>query len=90
MKLAILAAALLITTPALADTSPGARRASDCERARAAGKTCELTIEALDVDGNRPDAGGTLVQVGRWGTHKSLIRLRRDFIDQILVSAEGI
>lgn len=63
---------------------------SDCAKARAQNKTCVLTIEEEAVDGKVPTLTETSVVVNPFGRHGSLIRLRHDFIPEILKSAEDL
>ena len=63
---------------------------SDCAKARKLNKTCVLTIEEEAVDGKVPTLTETSVVVNPFGQHGSLIRLRRDFIPEILKSAEDL
>ena len=62
----------------------------DCARARKLGKTCELTIDAEDVDGSAPTATGTTVTGRDFSKFGTLIRLRRDFIDAIVKTADDL
>ncbi|MBA3453134.1 MAG: hypothetical protein H0T42_08580 [Deltaproteobacteria bacterium] len=62
----------------------------DCARARKAGKTCVLTIGEEDIEGKNPTLTETKIDVLVIGKMSSLIRLRRDFIPEILKSAEDI
>ncbi len=62
----------------------------DCARARKAGKTCVLDIGEESIEGQVATGTGegfTSLDIGKAG---SLIRLRRDFITEILRSAEDI
>ena len=63
---------------------------NDCARARKAKKTCVITIESEPVEGNVPTVGETTITVPLPGKLGSLIRIRRDFIVEILKSAEDI
>jgi len=87
---------LLIAIPTTAMAQPSktadvtTMATDDCARARKAGKTCVLTIGDEDVEGGVPTAGETKIDVLVIGTMGSLIRLRRDFIPEILKSAEDI
>jgi hypothetical protein len=80
-----------LSTLALADT-PDVQKMNtdDCARARKANKTCVLTIEDEKVDGKVPTAGESTISIPITGKHGSLIRIRRDFIVEILRSAENI
>lgn len=93
----LLSAALLLAalaTPALADPKPAAdvtkMKGDDCARARAMHKTCVLTIEGEDVEGNNPTAGGAVLTAPDFGQAGSLIRIRREFIAEILKTAEDL
>ena len=95
MKKTILAAVLMAMVSATAWAQPGANdadtmRKSDCARATAAGKTCELKMDAEEVNGGVPSATGTTVAVRPNTTFRSLIRIRMDFIAEILKTANEI
>jgi hypothetical protein len=62
----------------------------DCALARKAGKPCELSIPAEDVGGATPGPGEINVRTLRPGTEPSLIRIRRDFVVEIVKSAEDL
>jgi hypothetical protein len=89
----LLTATLLagFSASALAETPDVTKMNSDdCARARKANKTCVLTIEDEKVDGKTPTAGGGVITIPLDPKHSSLIRIRRDFIVEILRSAEHI
>ncbi len=90
----LLAAVLLVlvASPAFADPTPDVQKMSrdDCARARRENKTCVLTIEDEKVEGGRPTAGETTILVNQFPNHASLIRIRRDFIVEILKTAEDL
>lgn len=65
-------------------------KTDDCARARKAGKTCVLSIEDETIEGGSPKAGETPLTAMAFGKVGSLIKLRRDFIEEILRSAEDI
>jgi len=87
---------LLIAIPTTAMAQPSkpadvsTMAEGDCARARKAGKTCVLTIDDENIEGGAPTAGETKIDVLTFGQMSSLIRLRRDFIPEILKSAEDI
>ena len=90
----LLASALLLgmSTAAFADAVDVQTMATDdCAKARKAGKTCVLSItDDEDITGKVPtydDANTGFIQ---FGDHDSLIKLRRDFIPEILRTAEDI
>jgi hypothetical protein len=86
--------------PALGEPRPAPRAApaadarrmvtEDCALARKAGKPCELSIPAEDVGGATPGPGEISVRTLRPGTEPSLIRIRRDFVVEIVKSAEDL
>ena len=85
---------IAIPTTAMAQPSKAAdvetMATDDCARARKAGKTCVLTIDETDIEGGAPTAGETKIDALVIFKNSSLIRLRRDFIPEILKSAEDI
>lgn len=82
----------LIPAVALADAPKDVKKMAtdDCARARAAGKTCVINIEGIDVEGQNPTGTGERITIPDFGTNKSLVRIRRDFIPEILKSAEDL
>jgi len=92
MRKLLLAALALTATTAFADTTPDVTKMSkdDCARARAQNKTCVLTIEDEKVDGSRPSHTDSTIVVNLFPNHSSLIRIRRDFIPEILKTAEDL
>jgi len=90
----------LVAPPVLADPAPAPspeRRpaatraeASECARARKAGKPCQLTIEPEQVGGDRPVPDGTDLRLRRFEPMGSMIRLRMEFIDQIVKTADDL
>jgi hypothetical protein len=49
-----------------------------------------LTIENQIIDGDKPVSTESTILVNVFVTHGSLIRLRRDFIPEILKTAEDL
>lgn len=94
MRTLLVAALLGLAAPATADTRPSSdvtkMATDDCARARKAGKTCVLTIEDEDIEGGVPRIGETSVAVIEFPKTANLITLRRDFIPEILKSAEDL
>jgi hypothetical protein len=89
----------LAAPPALADPAaappehpaPTTRAQSgECARARKAGKPCQLTIEPEQVGGDRPTPDGTDLRLRRFEPMGSMIRLRMEFIDQIVKAADDL
>lgn len=62
----------------------------DCAMARKAGKTCVLSIEDEDITGTTPTYSDANNPFLVFGNHDSLIKLRYDFIPEILRTAEDI
>jgi hypothetical protein len=96
--LALALATALAAPPVLADPAPppdprpapAPTAAGDCARARKAGKACQLTIEPEQVGGDRPVPDGTDLRLRRFEPAGSMLRLRREFIDQIVKSADEL
>jgi hypothetical protein len=86
----------LAAPPVLADPAPAPsaekRRAeaSECARARKAGKPCQLTIEPEQVGGDRPAPDGMNLRLRRFEPAGSMLRLRREFLDQIVKAADEL
>jgi hypothetical protein len=77
----------------LADPRPtGASRmvTDDCALARRANKTCVLDVPAEDVDGKVPTVDDLAVRILTFGKAGSLIRVRRDFIPEIVKAADDL
>ena len=92
MRIFLAAALLALPATALAEATPDVTKMSsdDCARARKQNKTCVLTIEDEKVEGGVPSIGGERITVVDWNKLPSLIRIRRDFIVEILKSAEDL
>jgi hypothetical protein len=93
----VIAAALLISliVPAsvLADPRPtdvGRMVTDDCALARKAGKTCVLEVPPEDIPGKVPTADEIAVRALRFDKPGSLIRVRRDFIPEIVKAGEDL
>ncbi|HEY0195882.1 MAG TPA: hypothetical protein VGC42_32440 [Kofleriaceae bacterium] len=83
--------AMLVPSIAWAQPADSTRMVTDdCARARKAGKTCVLEVGAEDVGGDAPTAGELTVRARAFLPGNSLIRLRRDFIPEIVKSAEDL
>lgn len=88
-------ASLSLSTVAVAQPSKASdvqkMAKDDCARARAAGRTCVINIEDGDVhEGEVPKGDGQGFTGISFGKSGSLIRLRRDFIREIMKSAEDL
>jgi hypothetical protein len=85
--------ALAALSPARADPEPTRSRelvTDDCGRARRAGKTCVLDVPADDITGRVPLSSDLRVVVPWQPIRGSLIRVRRDFLPEIVKAAEGL
>jgi hypothetical protein len=92
MRTMLLTLTLLVAPTIVAADTPDVRKmaSDDCARARKQGKTCVLTIESEIVDGDKPVSTESQISVSTFITHASLITIRRDFIPEILKTAEDI
>jgi hypothetical protein len=92
MRHLLVIADLAVSTVAAADPpKPAAQMATDdCARARKAGKTCVLSIEGEELNGDRPPPSDINVGILKFNNLGSLIRVRRDFIPEIIKSAEDL
>lgn len=97
----LLVATLLLVAPALAaadDPAPAPSRTTDitkmknddCARARKVNKPCVLDMGGEEIESTSPTAGGQAIGIITFGKATSLIRIRRDFITEILKSAEDL
>ncbi len=92
----LLAATLLLGLSATAFAQPAkatdvqTMATDDCAMARKAGKTCVLSIEDEDITGKVPTYSDANNPFLVFGNHESLIKLRYDFIPEILRTAEDI
>lgn len=92
--------AALIAAPALAPAVAAAQpapvadantmAADDCSRAHKAGKTCVIKFETETLEGGVHGPDDLVVNVDQFFGHESLIKVRRDFIPEILRTAEDI
>ncbi len=95
MRILIASLLLAVPVPALAQPARaadvGTMATDDCAKAREAGNTCVLSItNDDDIIGSAPTYGETGVALIGFGGHGSLIKLRMDFIQEILRTAEDI
>ncbi len=81
---------LATVAPALAEPDVQRMTSDDCARARAQHKTCVLSIEDEGVEGSVPRSGETTVSLVTFTHASSLITLRRDFIPEILKTADDL
>lgn len=95
-----LLAALLLCSASLASAQPApaptknadatTMHADDCARARALHKTCVLDIKGDDIEGGVDKPSGSVFSAREWVSAGSLVHLRRDFIVEILKTAEDL
>jgi hypothetical protein len=82
---------LSVSAPALADPKPtDGMVTDDCALARKAGKTCVLEVPAEEVGGKVPTADEIAIRVLRFTRPGSLIRVRQDFIPEIVKAADDL
>jgi hypothetical protein len=62
----------------------------DCARARKLNKVCELTIGEEQIEGGVSTPDGIGFSARAWAYMNSLIHIRRDFIPEIIKSAEDL
>src|SRR5580698_2626423 len=88
----------LLSSVAAADPKPaqptqptGAPMSTDdCAKARRANRQCKLDMTGEDIKGDKPGGEGIGVTTIDWQKLGSLIHIRRDFIDQIIKSADDL
>jgi hypothetical protein len=91
MRTLVIAALLLIPAVVRAEPkSAEAKHADDCAAARKANKTCVLDMGKEELTADKPIPPDINVKVIKIEKEPSLIHLRRDFIVEILKSAEDL
>lgn len=103
MKQMMIAALMLVSTMstmAAADNKPAPKASApkaaeqlvtdDCARARKAGKQCVVNMENTQVGGEGASGTGIAVGVIQTGKQPSLIRVRRDFIAEMIKTTEDL
>ena len=90
----LLATLLLLPAIASADETQPPQQAQgnpdDCARARKLDKVCELTIGPEELEGGVSKPDGIGFSARDWAYMNSLIHIRRDFIPEIIKSAEDL
>ena len=76
-----------VPTKPVVDTS---RDSGDCARQRAQHKDCVLDMGNETLEANAPVASDALISFIKWTKSQSLITLRRDFIPEIVKTAEDL
>jgi hypothetical protein len=96
MRLLLAATLLLLPALAAADDKatpapvPAQGNTDDCARARKLNKVCELTIGEEEIEGGVTKPDGIGFSARDWAYMNSLIHIRRDFIPEIIKSAEDL
>ena len=84
----------LLAVPALADPhptkTPEAMHTDDCARARAKHQACVIDMGGEKITGTGATGGGIGVGVIETGKEPSLVKPRKDFIVEIIRSAEDL
>jgi hypothetical protein len=92
MRTLVILATLLL--PALASADPGRsaedKHTDDCAAARRANRTCVLDMGKEELTADKPVGEGIGVGVITTGKEPSLLPIRRDFIIEIIKTAEDI
>jgi hypothetical protein len=94
MRTIVVSLVLVLAATAAADPAkskdPAQLHADDCAKARAANRACVLDMSGEDVGGTAPGAHGTASTAITFPPNTSLIHLRRDFITQIVKTAQEL
>ena len=96
MRSVVVALLIAAATPALADPTPTGdgevdkMSDKDCAQARKEGRTCYLKIEGIDVGGSRPGSTDATIGMIEFLRNHSLVKVRKDFIPEILRTAEDL
>jgi hypothetical protein len=88
----LLAALLLLPAISFADVPKDAEQMKndDCARARKLNKTCVLDMRSETLEGGVAKNEGERVDIAVFFKATSLIHIRRDFITEIIKTAEDI
>jgi hypothetical protein len=86
------AVALLLPATVFADAPKSAEQmqTDDCARARKLNRTCVLDMRDETIEGDVGRGEGERISLATFGKQTSLIRIRRDFIPEIIKTAEDI
>jgi hypothetical protein len=76
--------------PGKPSTDPGQMRTDDCARARKMNVPCVLHIDPADIEGGTAMPEGDIINIRERFKFKSLIRIRQDFISEILKTANDV
>ena len=88
----LIASLLFVSLPAVAGPAPDVKQmhADDCAKARAANRLCVIDMTGEQLDGTKPRGDGFATRVLTYTNHNSLVHIRRDFIEQVLKTAEDL
>lgn len=79
------------TAKPMTEAKPEVGLHDDCARARAQHKDCVIDIAGgEEIDGNAPAATDTMINFLKWTKSQSLIHLRRDFVPELVKTAEDL
>jgi hypothetical protein len=91
MRTVLAALLMFVATTAVARADDAKKMATDdCARARAANKTCVIDMGNEKIEGETPTNSGMKVDVIKFITASSLIHIRKDFIPEIIKTAEDL
>lgn len=91
MRTTLLALVLTTSLVSLATADDAKKLANDdCAKARAANKTCVIDMGNEKIDGEVPKNDDLKIDVIKFTGTNSLIHLRRDFIPEIIKTAEDL
>ena len=88
---AMLVLPVLVPITASAQTrTPEQMKSDDCARQRKLGKTCVLDMKEETIEAGAGKGEGTRIDILGFGKAGSLIRIRREFIAEIIKTAEDL
>jgi hypothetical protein len=97
MRLFLAAVFVLVPAVAPADNAPKSRtpdakqmKTDDCARARKQNKTCVLDMGTETLEGSVGKNDGERIDVKVFDKMGSMVRIRRDFIAEIIKTAEDL
>ncbi len=91
MRILLVTALLLAPAVAPADTTDAQKmKTDDCALARKHNRACVIDMGSETIEGGVGKSDGERVAIPEWGKLTSLIRIRREFIAEIVKTAEDI
>jgi hypothetical protein len=85
-----LAASVAAADPKPTPNEPPPMSTDDCAKATAAHRRCELDLKPEDLEGHKPVNQGVDTSTLTFAKMGSLLHIRRDFIQQIIKSADEL